>query len=234
MSTIKRPVGRRSAAVYRRRRIMVLLVLAAIVAVVLLIILRPGSGGSAKAGAAASTSAHPSSAHPGAKSTSGSTPRSTPVAHPATSSVPAPSPTPAAPQAGQPCAPQNVDVEAITDAASYGAGARPLLSLSLTNTGAQMCTIDAGTATMVFTISSGHDQYWTSTDCQTNPVHTVVKLEPSTTLTTTPIPWDRTRSAKATCGKQRPPVPAGGASYHLAVSIDGIPAKATKQFLLNG
>jgi zona occludens toxin (predicted ATPase) len=226
MSTPPHPVGRRSAAVYRRRRLVALLVLLMIVAGVLFLVFRPGSGGAATVGGSPATrSAAPQS------SASGS-----PAALPGPSSsakpAAAPSSTPKPAVAGQPCVPANVDVEAITDASSYRSGAQPLLSLSLTNTGSVMCTIDAGTATMVFTVSSGKEQYWTSTDCQSNPVHTVIKLEARQTLTSTPIPWDRSRSSKSTCDASRAAVPAGGASYHLAVSVDGIASKTSKQFLL--
>jgi len=206
---------------------MVLVVLLAIVAGVLFLIFRPGSGGAAtpggtpSAGAAASQAPYPSST-------------ASTLPGPSSSSKPAPtqSATAKASVAGQPCTHANVDVEAITDASSYRAGAQPLLSLSLTNTGSTMCTMDAGTATMVFTITSGKEQYWASTDCQSDPVHTDIKLEPGKTLTTTPIAWDRTRSSKSTCTGKRAAVPAGGASYHLSVSVDGITSKTSKQFLL--
>jgi hypothetical protein len=203
---------------------MVLLILLAIIAGVLLLVFRPGSGGPATAGdgGVAGTAANGRPAPSGSQSA---------LPGPKSSAKPVATATPK-PTAGQPCAPANVDVEAITDASSYKSGAEPLLSLSLTNTGKVMCTIDAGTATMVFTVSSGKDPYWTSTDCQSNPVHTVIKLEPGQTLNSTPIPWDRTRSSKSTCDGQRPAAPAGGASYHLSVSVDGIASKTTKQFLL--
>ncbi|GAA4178249.1 hypothetical protein [Gryllotalpicola koreensis] len=223
MSTPHHPVGRRSAAVYRRRRLVVLLVLLAIIAAVLFLIFRPGGGGAATAGGTPTTPA--STAQSGGSGTS--------LPGPSSSAKPASTPTSTPkPVAGKPCASSNVDVEAITDASSYRSGARPLLSLSLTNTGQVMCTLDAGTATMVFTITSGKEPYWTSTDCQSNPVHTDIKLEPGKTLTTTPIPWDRTRSSKTTCGGARPAVPAGGAAYHLSVSVAGIASKTSKQFLL--
>ena len=203
---------------------MVLLILLAIIAGVLLLVFRPGSGGPATAGdgGAAGTAANGTPAPSGSQSA---------LPGPKSSAKPVATATPK-PTAGQPCAPANVDVEAITDASRYAATAQPLLSLSLTNTGQTMCTIDAGTATMVFTITSGSEPYWTSTDCQTNPVHTDIKLEPGKTLTTQPIAWDRTRSSKSTCGGKRPVVPAGGASYHLKVSVDGIESKTSKQFLL--
>lgn len=227
MSTFKHPVGRRSPAVYRRRRLVALLVLIAVVVLVVLMIARPWRG-SAQTGAPASA--------PAAAATASKTARAS--SHPTTSAAPrstaTPTPASTAVAAGSPCDPAAIDVEAITDASHYSAGQRPLLSLSLTNTGSRMCTIDAGTAAMVFTITSGSDRYWTSTDCQTNPVHTAIKLEPHKTLTSTPIAWDRTRSSKTTCtSKTRPQAPAGGASYHLSVSVDGIASKTTKQFILN-
>lgn len=226
MSTHHHSVGRRSAAVYRRRRLVVLLALLVIIAGVLFLIFRPGTGGAATAGGT-----------PGAQTAASQTPLpsgSAGLPGPSSSAKPAASPSssPTPSVAGEPCARANIDVEAITDASSYRAGSQPLLSLSLTNTGSVMCTIDAGTATMVFTVTSGKDAYWTSTDCQSNPVHTDIKLEPKQTLTSAPIAWDRTRSSKTTCDGARPAAPGGGASYHLSVSVAGIPSKTSKQFLL--
>ncbi|MFC4243535.1 hypothetical protein ACFOYW_09125 [Gryllotalpicola reticulitermitis] len=234
MSTPQHPVGRRSPAVYRRRRLMVLLILVAIVVLVVLTIVRPwrGSGKPAAAPASVPASSSPAAQRTGAAASPAASATPSASARPTAAATPTPSATVVA--AGKPCAPASIDVEAITDASSYGATQRPLLSLSLTNDGSQMCTIDAGTAAMVFTISSGRDQYWTSTDCQTDPVHTVIKLEPRKTLTSVPIAWDRTRSSKSTCkSSTRPQAPAGGAAYHLSVAVDGIASKTTKQFLLN-
>ncbi|GAA4160754.1 hypothetical protein GCM10022286_17260 [Gryllotalpicola daejeonensis] len=204
---------------------MVLVIFLAIVGGVLYLVFRPGWG-------SASTPAAGATKTPTAAQTPAATGSQAALPGPSTSAKPVTSASPKAPVAGQPCAPANVDVEAITDASRYASGARPLLSLSLTNTGSTMCTIDAGTATMVFTITSGSDAYWTSTDCQSNPVHTDIKLEPGKTLQTAPIAWDRTRSSKTTCSGKRPAAPAGGASYHLKVSVAGIQSKTSKQFLL--
>jgi len=210
---------------------MVLLVLIAVIVLVVLMIARPWRG-SAQPGAAPASVPHAAATASQSPQTSASQAASA-SPRPTATSTPTPTPTATPAVAGSPCDPSHIDVEAITDASTYRAGQHPLLSLSLTNTGPQMCTIDAGTAAMVFTISSGSDQYWTSTDCQTNPVHTAIKLEPSKTLTSVPIAWDRTRSSKSTCSsKTRPQAPAGGSSYHLAVSVDGIAAKTTKQFIL--
>lgn len=210
MSTNERP-GRPSKAVYRRRRLVVLLGFLAIVAIVALVIIKPGSS----SGRAETSSASPTPS--------------------AAASTPAASPSPSETTAeGDPvCTADTVTVEATTDKSTYQAGELPQLSLSLTNTGSVACSIDAGTSQQVFTITSGEETYWTSTDCQTEPTNAVTLLEPQTTITSNPaIAWDRTRSAADTCDGERPAVPAGGASYHLNTSVAGIESEDSAQFLL--
>ncbi len=200
-----------------------LLGLLAVIAVVVLIVTRPGSHGGAQGEAphASAASAAPSASH-----TSSTAATATPTA--------SSTPTPTARAAGQPCQASDIDIEALTDASHYGSDQQPLLSFSITNTGSVMCTIDVGTAVQVYTISSGSDVYWRSTDCQKNPEHTEIKLQPNKTLTSTPIAWDRTRSSTTTCSGKRPAAPAGGSSYHLKVTVDGIASRQSKQFLLDG
>lgn len=221
MSTHKHPAAGRSAAVYRRRRAVVLLGLLAVVAIVVLILVRPGSGHGEPV---------PASTHKPA-----STPA--PATSPTASSTPSPTssatPTAAAAADGAPCKPQNITVKAITDASSYTAAQHPMLSLSLTNTGPNACHIDAGTAKQVYTITSGSETYWVSTDCQQNPTDTTILLAPNKTVTSTPIEWDRTRSDPTTCNGTRQAAPAGGAAYHLTTSVDGIASRVSKQFILN-
>ena len=209
MSTFKHPVGPQPSSVYWRRRLIVLLGLVAVVVVIVLIVVRPGSAGGEPA-------------KKGPAPTTGSTPA-------AATSIP----TSSASADGKPCSPGDVKVEAVTDKDVYAAGELPQLSMALTNTGSAACTIDAGTAQQAFTITSGSEVYWKSTDCQTDPVDTVILLEPGKMLTSNPIAWDRTRSDPSTCSdKQRQAVPAASASYHLKVQVDGVTSKTTKQFLL--
>ena len=95
--------------------------------------------------------------------------------------------------------------------------------------------MNVGTATQVFTITSGSDTWWRSTDCQSEPSDMVVLLAAGQTVSSaTPLVWDRTRSAVGTCAADanRPKAPGGGASYHLAVEIGGIPSAQTRQLLL--
>lgn len=210
MSTFKHPVGPQPSGVYWRRRLIVLIGLVAVVVVIVLIVVRPGSSSGEPANAPVTTN--------------------TPKPAAAATSIP----TSSASASGQPCKPADVKVEAVTDAAGYAPGQLPQLSVALTNTGANACVIDAGTAQQVFTITSGSEVYWRSTDCQSSKVDAQVLLQPGKTISSqTPITWDRTRSDPATCQAQRAQVPAGGASYHLQVSVAGITSATTKQFALN-
>ena len=214
MSTIKHPVGPQSSKVYWRRRLVVGLGLLAVLVIIFLIIVRPGS-----------SSGDPTSTNP---------PAATDVASDASTGA-AGGTGAASGTAGGACAPGVVQIDAITDAVDYAADVEPLLTLSITNTGTVPCTLNAGTAAQVFTISSGDDIYWTSTDCQTDAADAEITLEPGVAVSSSsPVAWDRTRSSTDTCADEtRDAAPAGGASYYLSVSVDGIESKSSTQFLLN-
>jgi hypothetical protein len=129
--------------------------------------------------------------------------------------------------------PAVVTVVGITDAGDYAAGQNPLLSLSITNTGTVPCTFPAGSDVQEYVVTSGEERIWSSKDCQSAPVADVRVLEPGVALTTTPFPWDRTRSAPDACDAAKTAVTAGGASYHLGVTVNGVASAETRQFLLN-
>lgn len=211
---------RPSAAVYRRRRLVVviglILFVAAIGVGIWLLIAKPW--------AAADASPKPTSS-------SSETPTTTP-----TTDAESPSPSPSAEQtpAIVACEAKDVEVTAVTDAETYAAGVLPKLSISLTNKGTKDCTLDVGSTTQVFTISSGADVWWRSTDCQENPSSMIATLTAGTTVTSKdPVTWDRTRSSVETCDQEnRQRAPGGGASYHVEVSIGGFTSLTTTQILL--
>lgn len=195
---------------------MVLLGLVAVIVAVVLIIVRPGASQGDESDAAA---------QPGATAT----PHATDAATPPQTAIPT-EPTAAD---GDPCKAGNLLVEAVTDKSVYEAGEQPALSVTITNTGSNVCVLNAGTNAQVFTITSGSEVYWLSTDCQVDPVDAEVSLTPGTAISSSvPIVWDRTRSSVDTCEGPREAVPAGGASYHLSVTVDGFASEATKQFQL--
>lgn len=202
MSTIKNPVGPQPPSVYWRRRLLLLLLVVVVIVVVVLIVVRPGSG--------------------------------TPVSHPtgSTTGSHTPSSGPTSGSSAAACDPSVITLTPITDSASYAAGVQPQLSMSITNSGASACTFDVGTDAQVYLITSGSDQIWNSKDCQTASAPNKQVLQPGKTLSTTPFPWDRTRSSTTTCTGSRPEVTAGGASYHLAVQVGAAKSTGTKQFVL--
>ncbi|MBK0422683.1 hypothetical protein JD292_11430 [Leucobacter sp. CSA2] len=208
MSTLRDPVGPKDRKVYIRRRIFVLLGLVAVVAVVVLLFLKPGATGNPK------------------DVQNVEVPADVTAQDAEKSAKPSDSKHPAACTEGQ------IVVTAVTDKTDYPAEALPKLSLKVENTGKEACSADLGTAEMEFTIASGDDQVWRSTDCQENPKHLAVVLEPGKSLTSEPIQWDRTRSSKETCDITRDPVAAGGASYHLTVNAGGVKSERSAQFLL--
>lgn len=213
---------RTSAAVYRRRRLVVLgaliLVLAAVGLGIWLLVAQPWAG-AAEPTPAPTTS---SSEAPVAPTTG-------------TSESPSPESTPAETPGVVACEAKDIEVTAVTDADRYPEGALPKLSISLTNNGAADCTIDVGSTMQVFTVSSGNDIWWRSTDCQENPSSMIATLAAGVTVTSKePVVWDRTRSSVETCAEEnRPRAPAGGSSYHVAVSIGGFASATTKQILLD-
>lgn len=212
MSTIRNPAGPLPKSVYWRRRLLLLAGLLAIVVVVVLIVVRPGAANSER-----------NDGVPPAADKSTATGAPTDAATPGTSGT----------AAGGPCKPSSVKVVAITDKTTYPSGVQPMLSMSITNSGSSPCTFDVGTGAQGYVITSGTEKIWDSKDCQTGPTADTQTLAPGQTLTTQPFAWDRTRSATTTCAAARPAVVAGGASYHLAVSLGGAKSTTTKQFILN-
>jgi hypothetical protein len=151
--------------------------------------------------------------------------------------TPAPSTTPSATSVpvteGDACNPAVIQLEPVTDSASYAAGVTPMISMSITNTGSVACTLDVGTSAQAYFIVSGEDPIWNSKDCQTGGEPFEQLLEPNVAITTTPFAWDRTRSAPETCGSSRPAVIAGGATYRLSVAVGEIESDSDAPFILN-
>ena len=224
---------RPSAAVYRRRRLVVLLAILAIGAGIAWLLIAQPWRSFAQGPESESTPRTTASATPTP------TPTATPTGTPTPTATPTPTPSPAPDAsatvaAAKPCVASTILVEALSDADTYAAGQNPQLSIRLTNEGEVDCTLNVGTTTQVFAVTSGADVWWRSTDCQTEPSDMIVTLAAGQTVSSaTPVVWDRTRSSVSTCGTgNRPVAPGGGASYHVTVEIGGIPAPPSKQILL--
>jgi hypothetical protein len=163
---------------------MVLLGLVAVIVAVVLVIIRPGSSEGDEVVKTTAPTATPSLSAPASAE---------------------PEPSEAAPVDGAACVASQVAVEAMTDATVYAAAEQPQLTLTISNTGSNSCVIDVGTAAQVFTITSGKDVYWNSTDCQVDAASAEVTIEPGQTVSSSePLVWDRTRSSADTCDGERP------------------------------
>jgi hypothetical protein len=135
---------------------------------------------------------------------------------------------------GAACSDANLTLVPVTDKVSYAATDLPQISMKLTNTGTTSCTVNLGSTKQDLIITSGSETIWNSTDCQTGAVDSPQVLKAGQSISTPAIPWNRTRSSKSTCSSTTlPQVTAGGASYHLGVSLGDLKAKDTVQFLLN-
>lgn len=232
------PRRRHSPAVYRRRRIVLLVGVILIGVAIWLFIAQPWRG--AASGAenadtaptqdAATSLPVPSSAETGEDDAATDDVAADETATEGADASPSPSATPVA----EPCIARDVKVEAVTDQPTYASGQNPQLSIRLTNSGSTDCTLNVGTSSQVFTITSGSDTWWRSTDCQSEPSDMVVLLAAGQTVASAaPLTWDRTRSSVSTCADaDRPRAPGGGASYHLAVEIGGIASIDSAQLLL--
>lgn len=222
------PRKRPSPAVYRRRRLVLLLAVVAVVALVWLLIAQPWAGAATRndtdPGAKATQAAATDLPVPGATTTGTD-------AGAATTGTPA---TPGDIPSAKACIANDIAVEALADSESYGTGQNPQFSIRLTNHGDVDCSMNVGTSGQVFTVTSGDDVWWRSTDCQSEPSDMVVLLAAGQSVTSAaPLTWDRTRSAVGTCNDPgRQAAPGGGASYYLNVEIGGIASTQQTLFLL--
>jgi len=92
------------------------------------------------------------------------------------------------------CPSTAVKVEATTDSAAYAAGSNPLLTLTVTNTGTEPCSINVGTTQMEFIVTSGSDRIFSSADCQDGAQDLLKEFEPGATEKAN-FTWERLRSA---------------------------------------
>lgn len=227
------PRRRHSPAVYRRRRLVLLLAVLAVAVLVWLLIAQPWRGAATEndtAAPAPTASQDAATELPVPEDAAGT--ETDAAASPTPEAEPSPDPSTST-TAAAPCAGRDLTVEALTDSDVYGSGQNPQLSIRLTNTGETDCTLNVGTTTQSFTIASGSDTWWRSTDCQATPSDMIVLLAAGQSVTSaTPLVWDRTRSSVDTCDGERTPAPGGGASYHLSVEIGGVSSTQSAQFLL--
>lgn len=121
-----------------------------------------------------------------------------------------------------------LSIRSSTDESSYGSDEDPVLIMTLENTGEDPCTVNAGTARMDFTVSSGSDTVFDSQHCQVEGQDRPIELDPGETESAR-MAWDRERSS-AGCPEDTGQVPAGGYEFRaLLGEVSGDPAEFTLQ-----
>ena len=173
-----RPVGPEPEATYWARR-------AVLVAVLLLVVLLLGQLLSSSGGTDTVATATPTPRPPASGA---------PSAGPSASA----SPSPSAPVA---CTDAVLEVQARAEQDSYAVTGRPLLMLSVTNTGDAPCTRDLGQAAVELLVVSGDDRIWSSDDCAPGGPAGVEVLEPGEP-SRTQVTWPGRRSLPGCAGPQ--------------------------------
>ena len=136
------------------------------------------------------------------------------------------------------CAPGTVTVRAFigdgkSSFSAFAPGVNPKLWFSLTNTGTVPCSFNAGSSVQFFNITSGAETIWTSKQCdRSHDTDSIITLQPSTAVLSTPSAWVRVRSSETGCGANQTQAIAGGASYHVKASVNGVISNDV-QFILN-
>ncbi|GER24078.1 hypothetical protein NCCP1664_25730 [Zafaria cholistanensis] len=183
---------RPSPAVYRRRRLVALALLLAVAA--LLVWAVAALVGLFRAEPAASGQAASSAAAP------------QPAPAPAVPSAAAGEATTASSGGIAACTEADIAVAASTSRKSYSSSQTPVLVMTITNVGSSACRVNVGTSQQDFSVSSGSDRIFSTTDCLADPTDAEITIRAGKSETAR-FAWERKRSApgcKSVSAKPRP------------------------------
>lgn len=178
---ILNPRGPLPRGVYWRRRLV--LIGAVLLLLVVTYTCARDDGGAKRTAATTTGTPTPTAA---AKTTPPPSPTSSPKATPTPTNSPTPKPT-------TPCTDKALKVEASTSTIRYPKGVRPVLIMSVTNTGKYACTRDLGQRARELRLTSGNDRVWSSDDCSPGGAADPVVLKPGARRDFT-VTWSRKRS----------------------------------------
>jgi hypothetical protein len=119
------------------------------------------------------------------------------------------------------CAPPALTVAIVADSAEVAAGVSPTFTVTITNTGADPCLVDAGEAFRQVVVVSGEDRVWASTDCVAADASRRTLLLAGAQADVTQLAWNRVRSAEGCPGGLPAP---GAGTYQATVSLAGATA----------
>ena len=197
------------ARVYWVRRAVVLGVPLLLV-VVLLVVARPWAGRAADRAGGLPTGTGSATPTRAAVSAAATTPAATPAA--------TPSPTPSLRGGVGDCQAAQLALGLTPAAVDVPAGVSPTFTVTIKNTGAAPCLVDAGDAYREVVITSGADRVWSSKDCVPAHASRRTLLLAAGQSDTTQFPWNRVRSAAGCPGGLPKP---GPGTYQATVNLAG-------------
>lgn len=157
-------------------------------------------------------------------------PAAAPAADPADPAVdpaaqaPAPDPAATTKSSGpQACAPEALSVTLQADAVSYAAGAKPVFTFTVANTGKVECLVDAGDAQREVVITSGPARVWSSRDCAGADTQSLELLLDAGQSDQRAVQWDRVSSVPGCPGGTN----AGAGTYVVSASLLGVTSAET-------
>ena len=116
---------------------------------------------------------------------------------------------------------------------SFSASETPQLWFNIVNTSGKDCYFNVGSKVQTYKITSGSETIWTSANCDRSQDINFRKLLAPGAVNSSPIgSWEKVRSSSTGCGAGQQTVVAGGASYHLTVTVNGVTSNDV-QFILN-
>ena len=104
------------------------------------------------------------------------------------------------------CTEADIAVAASTSRKSYASSQTPVLVMTITNVGSSACRLNVGTSQQDFSVSSGSDRIYSSSDCLADPTDLDITIKAGRSETAR-FTWERRRSApgcKAVSAKPRP------------------------------
>lgn len=110
---------------------------------------------------------------------------------------------------------ESLKITASTDKEKYGGDDSPLLMMSLENTGDQPCMVNAGTARMNFSVSSGSETVFDSAACQVDGQDRPIEIQPGHKETAR-LEWKK-RHSVPDCATEGPEANPG--TYRLTVGL---------------
>jgi hypothetical protein len=117
--------------------------------------------------------------------------------------------------------------------AAVAAGVNPFLWFNMTNNSKVACTFDAGSLVSFYQIKSGDQVIWDSKQCDRSAdVSAVGILQPGQSVNSPSSTWLRVFSSVTGCSTGQQPAIAGGATYQLKATVNGVESNVV-QFTLN-